>query len=138
MNSTSLATQSKSDSPTRTWSTFASLQPGFTDNRKEMSQIRAAGHEALIRLLPVALRDSGQSIVVARFLLNLYNGYRFPFDLTDMRRLDHSLVVDCLTVLQMDCMLEREVHKYFENGAEIWEKMARDWGFRDFGAESWR
>lgn len=68
----------------------------------KLPAIRLEGEAALRRLLPVAQRDTGQSSVIARFLLNLYNGDRFPFDLTDLRRLDYELFDDCLAVLKMD------------------------------------
>ena len=120
------------------WTTFARLNFCSNETRAGIRQVRAAGAEALARLLPVALRDTGQSRVIVRFLLNLYNGNRFPFDMTDFRLLDHSLFVDCMTVLHMDYMPEQEVHRYFEHGGEVWEQMGKDWGFRDYQAESWR
>lgn len=120
------------------WSRFANLNFFSNDARDGVRQVRAAGAEALARLLPVALRDTGQSRVIARFLLSLYNGNRFPFDLTDFRILDHSLFVDCITVLHMDYMPEQEVHCYFERGSEIWEQIGTYWGFRDYRGESWR
>ena len=100
--------------------------------------IEREGVAALRRLLPVAQRDTGQSGVVARFLLNLYNGDRFPFDNTDLRRLDAELVDDCLAVLRMDVCPAREVHTYFENGSAIWEQLARDWGITDYAGKRWR
>lgn len=95
-------------------------------------QIQEAGLEALKRLLPVARGDTGQSGVIARFLLNLYNGNRFPFDMTDLRRLDYELFDDCLAVLKMDYQPKQEIHKYFTNGSAIWEQMAKDWNIKDF------
>ncbi len=93
---------------------------------------QAEGLEALRRLLPVARRDTGQSRIVAHFLLGLYNGYRFKFDLTDFRGLDHELFEDCLAVLRMDFQPAQEVHTYFENGGAIWEQMAKDWNVTDY------
>ena len=90
----------------------------------ELPIIRQRGKAALFRLLPVAMSDTGQSSVVARFLLGLYNGRRFPFDMTELRRLDRTLIVDCLIVLEMDWLPEMEVHQYFENGSAIFERMA--------------
>ncbi|WP_051439429.1 DUF7673 family protein [Bordetella petrii] len=105
----------------------------------ERPAIQEAGQAALRRLLPVAQSDTGQAGVVARFLLNLYNGDRFPFDNTDLRRLDHELCEDCIAVLRMDSRPVQEVHTYFENGSKIWEQLAKSWGFKDFyGRESWR
>ena len=120
------------------WTVFAKLNFLTHESREGVSKVRAAGVEPLARLLGVARRDTGQSQVIARFLLNLYNGNRFPFDMTDFRRLDHDLFVDCMSVLQMDYMPAQEVHMYFKRGSEIWERMGTDWGFRDFQGESWR
>lgn len=104
----------------------------------ELPSIRLEGEAALRRLLPIAQGDTGQSGVVARFLLNLYNGNRFPFDMTDFRRLDYEVFDDCMAVLKMDSQPAKEVHNYFENGGKIWEQMATDWGFRDFQGDNWR
>lgn len=123
-----------------------SARAAFTKMREERARELAerparmeAGEAALKRLLPIAQRDTGQSQVIARFLLNLYNGNRFPFDNTDLRRLDNELVDDCIAVLRMDARPLQEVHLYFEHGSKIWETLAKDWGFRDFyGDDSWR
>lgn len=90
----------------------------------ELPVIRQRGKVALFRLLPVAMCDTGQSSVVARFLLGLYSGRRFPFDMTELRRLDRALILDCLAVLEMDWLPEMEVHRYFENGGALFEQMA--------------
>ncbi|WKL67811.1 hypothetical protein Q1Z72_03825 [Pseudomonas qingdaonensis] len=93
----------------------------------ERPAIRVKGIEALQRLVPVALRDSGQSRIVGRFLLSLYNGSAFPFALTDLRGLDSSLWDDCLAVLRLDRRPELEVHEYIENGDDIWSQLKRAW-----------
>lgn len=62
----------------------------------------ARGLPALERLLWVAHGDHGQAVRVRRFLIGLYNGSTFPFDLTDLRSLDATLQEDCLAVLAMD------------------------------------
>lgn len=97
----------------------------------ERPKIEKEGEAALRRLFEVAQRDSGQSRVVAKFLLGCYNGDRFPFDLTDFRALDYDLFDDCLSVLKMDVRPKREVHTYFTSGSQLFEKMAKDWGFQD-------
>lgn len=104
----------------------------------QLPAIRMEGEAALRRLLPVAQRDTGQSSVVARFLLNLYNGERFPFDMTDLRRLDFDLFDDCIAVLKMDFQPAKEVHTYFTDGGKIWEALAKEWGFKDYSDQSWR
>lgn len=86
-----------------------------------------ADKEALQRLFERAQGDSGQCAVVARFLAGLYNGSRFPFVLTDLRRLDDALFEDAMTVLRMDarhCI--QEAHEYFDNGGRRFEAMIAD------------
>jgi len=96
-------------------------------NKVTLPAIRNAGEEALRELLPVALNDTGQSEVVAKFLLGIYNGKRFPFDLTEFRRLDRELFEKCQNVMAMDFQPEREAHEYFEDGGSIFESMAENW-----------
>lgn len=98
------------------------------------------GIPALKRLLSDAQLPTGQSKIVARFLMSLYNGDRFPFDLTDFRSLDAEIFKDCLTVLVMDYQPMREVNEYFDEGWQIWENMARNWGFKDHDHDpsAWR
>jgi hypothetical protein len=90
------------------------------------------GVDALARLVNIARGHSGQCRVVAEFLLGLYNGNRFKFDLTDFRRLDREIFDDCLKVLNLDYCPVLEVHRYFKNGSQIWEKLADDWRIRDY------
>lgn len=88
--------------------------------------IEEAGFEALQRLYEIALCDSGQCRPVACFLLGLYNGIRFPFDLTDLRTLDNVIFEDCMTVLRMDARVTaREVHTYFSDGGAKFEALAK-------------
>lgn len=90
-----------------------------------------AGLPALRTLLTVARSDTGQSRVIAGFLLSLYNGYRFNFDLTDFRAIDADLFEQCMLVLRMDSQPMQEVHKYFTNGGEIFEQLAKNWNVPD-------
>ena len=94
----------------------------------QRQEARATGIPALKRLMVVAKRNTGQSGVVASFLLGLYNGYRFPFDMTDFRRLDIALFDDCMLVLKMDRAPAQDVHCYFEDGGKVFEALARNWG----------
>ena len=94
-----------------------------------------AGVPALQRLYQVAQGSSGQCRYIARFLASCYNGYRFPFDLTDLRAIDHELWLDCMAVLAMDAHPAKEVHRYFEDGGKKWEAMIERWGLEDEQAE---
>jgi hypothetical protein len=92
------------------------------------AHVATEGVAALKRLYEIALRDSGQCRIVAGFLAGLYNGQRFPFDLTDLRCVDDAIFEDCMALLRMDArQCEQEVHNYFDNGNERWEKMIQDW-----------
>ena len=80
--------------------------------------IEEAGFEALRRLDDIALRDAGPCRPVACFLPGLSNGLRFPFDLTDLHRLDDALFEDCMAVLRMDARVTaREVHTCLCDGS---------------------
>lgn len=81
---------------------------------------------ALIRLWNVTQHHHGTSgaRAAAGVLLGLYNGTRFPFDLTDLRVLDDANLRDALDVIQCDASrCQMEVHEWL-NGLT---------GRRDFG-----
>lgn len=96
--------------------------------QEERPAIRDAGTKALARLVPVALRDSGQSRVIGRFLLGLYNAQAYPFQLTDLRSLDAGLFDDCMAVLRLDNSPEQEVHEYLPRGQMIFNQLREYWG----------
>ncbi len=94
---------------------------------------QAKGVPILKRLVEVAKSDTGQSLVVRKFLLGCYDGQRFPFDLTDFRQLDLNLFHDCMAILAMDRSPSREVHEYLDgpdykglvNGGALFEQWAK-------------
>jgi len=98
----------------------------YQANIERDKQLIEDGVPALKRLMQIAETNaSGQAEYIAKFLLGLYNGYRFPFELPDLRALDETIKDDCLVVLEMDMKAcRREVHRYFENGGERFEAMA--------------
>lgn len=68
---------------------------------------------ASVRHLYEQARDLGTAggAVSAQVLLGLYNGERFPFDLTELRRLDRVVLQAALTTIAMDARWCRaEVH----------------------------
>lgn len=87
--------------------------------------------EALRRLWGIAQGNSGQCRYVAAFLLGLYNGNRFPFDLTNFRALDEEIVADCLAALAMDSRPAAEVHVLLGVPGKAFEKLASDWRIAD-------
>ena len=100
----------------------------FKNLEASRTLIAQEGETALKRLYGIAMRDTGQAKIVAKFLAGLYNGYRFPFDLNDFRAVDEAIFEDCMALLRMDArQCKQEVHTYFENGSQKWEQMIRDW-----------
>lgn len=90
------------------------------------------GKAALYRLYEVAQGDTGQSPVIARFLVGLYNGQAYPFDLTDLRGIDAPLFEDCMALLRMDARhCVQEVHNYFDDGSRRWKQLISAWHLKD-------
>ena len=60
--------------------------------------------KAALHLYQTVKRHSGTSggNTLAKVLLGLYNGPRFPFDLTDLRLLDADNFIAAMTVIHMD------------------------------------
>ncbi|WP_448110348.1 DUF7673 family protein [Pseudomonas lini] len=95
------------------------------ENRRAAAEV--AGIPALHRLIEVARRNTGQSRVCGRFLLAIYNSLAFPFNLTDLRRLDRSLWEDCISVLRLDQHPKKEIHLLIADGPAIWEELKGAW-----------
>ena len=93
----------------------------------QRAAVQASGLPALGRLVIVAQRNSGQSGIVARFLLGLYDGHTYPFNLTELRGLDQELHSDCMAVLIMDWSPEREVHEMISDGQRIFQSFIGRW-----------
>ena len=68
-------------------------------------------------------QDHSAAKVAACMLLGLYNGYRFQFDLTELRRLDASNLKRALALLEFDARPRMEVHEWLN----------RLYGRTDFG-----
>jgi hypothetical protein len=94
--------------------------------------VETRGAAALQRLFRMAQGNTGECRYIVNFLLGLYNGARFPFDLTDLRAIDNSLFEDRMTVLAMDARVTRkEVHLYVDNGGRAFEQLAKDCAVED-------
>lgn len=90
---------------------------------------------ALITLWNLTQRHHGTSgaRAAAGVLLGLYNGTRFPFDLTDLRVLDHRHYEAALEVIRGDSPCVREVHAWLnaltgrQDFGQRFEHLAHDW-----------
>ena len=104
----------------------ASLAVALSASARQKAQ--EEGPAALARLVKVAQQGSGQSAVVGRFLLGLYNGPENPFSLTSLRALDHSLFEDCLLLLRLDNRPVKEIHEYLPDGCAIFAELYQAYG----------
>jgi hypothetical protein len=91
---------------------------------------------ALVALWNVTQQHVGTSgaRAAAGVLLGLYNGERFPFDLTDLRVLDAQLLICATDVISRDAMrCEREVHEWLNlitgrrDFGQRFEHLAHEW-----------
>lgn len=100
--------------------------------------------DALLRVWKMANRDHGGAGVCARLLLGLYNGNRFPFDLTDLRLLDNTMLADAFTLLALDARCTQEIHCHLRDvlgesrhfGPEF-EHLAHDWRLKGRCKKEW-
>ncbi len=96
---------------------------------EEYAAERAAKKEqhkqALSKVLRMALDDCGGSRVCRDFLLSLYNGNAYPFNMNGLRNLDGGLYAACITIMNIDCRPNPpfEIHNWFTNGNEIFDKL---------------
>lgn len=103
----------------------------MAEHESERTVLIDAGVPALHRLVEVANRDTGQSETIRAFLLGLYNGYNFPFNLVSLRSIDKALFDDCIAVLALDARATvKEIHLYIkyphsDSGSELFKKWAR-------------
>jgi hypothetical protein len=91
----------------------------------DIQSILDRAQEALLTI-ETAIGDnptSGQAGRLIRFIAGLYNGYDYPFDLTDLRGLDTRLANACLDYLNYDRLGKREVHRHLTGG----EKRLHQW-----------
>lgn len=83
-------------------------------------QAERRGVAALARLIEIGCGHSGQCRHVRRFLIGLYCGSDWPFDLTDLRCVDRAIQEDALAVLAMDIDGPSvEVHNRIPGTSEI-------------------
>ncbi len=99
---------------------------------REQGAIRSRAFPAL-RLLETAIRShpgTGQCARLARFLAGVYNGPRYPFDLTELRALDTSLANACLDYLNYDRLAKQEVHHHLSGGGTQLNRWISDYRIR--------
>ena len=99
--------------------------------------------EALKRVWAMAQGNHGGANVCAKFLLGLYNGDRFKFDLTELRRLDDTVWRDVISVLELDANPRYEVHQWLNmlygttDMGDRFELLACDWRMKGKCKREW-
>lgn len=100
--------------------------------------------EALSQFFILAsTQDHSAARVAACLLLGLYNGDRFRFDLTELRRLDAANLKRALALLELDARPRMEVHEWLNRlygrtdfGARF-EHLAHRWNLKGKGKKAW-
>lgn len=87
--------------------------------------------------------NGGGARAAAMLLLGLYNGPRFPFDLTDLRLFDESNLNLAIALLRFDARPAMEVHDWLNKlygrndfGARF-EQLAHDWRVKGRCKKEW-
>lgn len=75
-------------------------------NTDTLANYSSEQQEAALQLFNLAERHlgTGGGNAAAKLLLGLYNGRRFPFDLTELRRFDLGNLDAAMTVIRMDAI----------------------------------
>lgn len=87
------------------------------------------GTRALNRLIRIAQSDTGQSYIMANFLVSLYNTNKFGFSMREFRGVDENIFEDCILVIRLDSMRKFGIHEYIDDGEEIFETLASDFRY---------
>jgi hypothetical protein len=81
---------------------------------------------------------TGQAGRLVSFLAALYNGYDYPFDLSDLRPLDTKLANACLDYLNYDRLGICDLDKHLEGGGRVLQAWFRDYGLTPLQRDSSR
>ncbi len=99
---------------------------------QDIQSIMERAREALLTIETAIGENptSGQAGRLIRFLAGLYNGYDYPFDLTELRGLDTRLANACLDYLNYDRLGKREVHRHLTGSEERLHQWLGDYGIK--------
>lgn len=113
---------------------IAGKQPRTDALERDQAAITSRALIAL-EIIETAIRQNpttGQSGRLVRFLAGVYNGYDYPFDLTDLRALDTRLANACLDYLNYDRLGRKEVHRHLSIGERELHQWIEDYGFEPY------
>ena len=77
--------------------------------------------------MDMALDGCGTSRISRNFLLSLYNGGAYPFNMNELRNLDRDFYEDFMTIMKTDCRPcpPREIHTWWKNGNDLFETLKK-------------
>lgn len=85
-------------------------------------------YEAAWRLWRLAEGKSGGGEVAADVLLGTYNGTNFPFDMSQLMRLDHGFFSDSMTVMMYFLYRQRNIRDHMGITADDFMRLAARYG----------
>ena len=112
--------------------------------KETLTPSNLAALRALSRFYFLATQHThGGARVAARLILGLYNGTRFPFDLTDLRLLDGEMLEDAMALMLFDARIRLEVHEWLNkiygrgDFGSRFEHLAHRWKLKGKGKKEW-
>lgn len=84
--------------------------------------------DSLKMLIDLTKVGTGGSRVAAQFLCNIYNANRVKFNPRELHNLSFNYWNDAMNVLKLDRLNYVEIHKYIENGRDVFEEMIVKYG----------
>lgn len=82
---------------------------------------------AVVKLLPVSQRSSGQSRVCAQVLLSAYNGYNFQLAIPDLWDLDDNLYEAAIVVIRGRAETGIEPYELVSEGSAMFVALHNSW-----------
>lgn len=105
------------------------IEAAFDEYQSRSREATAAGAQAFARLLRLAEeRDSGQIVLVVRFLAATYNGQVFAFDVFELRAVDVAISDDILACLDALRWGRADLHTLVPGGDARVRAVIDRWG----------
>jgi len=74
----------------------------------------------------VSSSSSGGTDALARLLMSCYNSHEYPFEVTELCRLDDNFYEHAINILRLRTRSNLEPHTFFLNGGKLFNQIAAD------------